>query len=577
MRPDTDARRREMTAQGLWNDLTVDHSFRALVERLQHREAVVDAPNRGEFLGGPARRLSFHDLDEEVNRACVVLHEQGLRAGDVVCVQLPNCVEQFILYLACARLGLVVSPVPVQYREHELEYILDTASSRAVVTFCPPGGYDHAGMFLRLKAAQPNLGPLFILDGEGEGLVSLSRAMGGVDAPARAFTDLLLDHVPAADDVFTICWTSGTESRPKGVPRTHNEWFSQGRVAVGLSRVVETERILNPFPLINMAGFATCFFTWLLTGCTVVQHQPFKLPVFVAQLREERIDHTVAPPAVLNAMLQNPVLVEGIDFGRLKRIGSGAAPLSPWMVGEFERRWGVNILNNYGSNEGGVLAGSEVDVPDTELRATCFPRTGIAGLRWQGAGLDWVQTRLVDTETEQEIDQPGVPGELRFAGPTVFGGYIGDPSLNDKAFDAHGFYRSGDVFEIAGDRRQYYRYLGRLKDIIIRGGMNISAEEIDALLLSHPKVVDAAAVGYPDASLGERVCAFVVLKPGDTMGLDELSRYLTEEKRVAIFKLPERLEVVTELPRNPVGKLLKRDLRQSLRTALGLADVEVSS
>ena len=564
MQPDTQLKQRLMRDQGLWGVDTVDSVFCALVQRWGDRETVVDAVNRAEFLEGSPRRLSFADLNAEVERACVVLSQQGLQPRDVVCVQLPNCVEQFVIYLACARLGLIVSPVPVQYREHELSYILQLVNASAVLTYCPPQGHDHVAMFQQLHASGVGPSRLWAIGGDGKHAIDWASAMAAVASPTSACAAACAGHQPMADDVFTICWTSGTEARPKGVPRTHNEWFAQGRLAIGLSRVESSDRILNPFPLINMAGFATAFFSWLLTGCTVVQHQPFKLPVFLQQLRDERINHTVAPPAILNAMLNNPALVEGIDFERLKRIGSGAAPLSPWMVGEFERRWGVSVLNNYGSNEGGVMASSEVDVPDAQMRAICFPRTGVAGLQWQGAGLDTVQTRLVDPVSEQDIEQAGIPGELRFAGPTVFGGYIGDPSLNERAFDDQGFYRSGDLFEIAGDRNQYYRYVGRLKDIIIRGGMNISAEEIDALLLSHPKVLDAAAVGYPDASMGERVCAFVVLKPGESLSLQELADFLKVEKKTAVFKLPERLEVVAELPRNPVGKLLKRELRQQL-------------
>ena len=570
MIPDAKAKQRLMTELGLWGKQTIDECFQELVRQFGDREAVVDASNRQEFLGSAPRRLNFQELGEEVARACAVLQGQGLKPGDVICMQLPNCVEQFVLYLACARLGLVVSPVPVQYREHELEHILSLASARAVVTFRTPDGYDHVGMFERLRSSTPSLDTLFVLEGPAVGnAVVLADAMRAAQLPAEIEGTPV--HLVDANDVFTICWTSGTEARPKGVPRTHNEWFAQGRIAAGLSRVGENHRILNPFPMINMAGFATCFFTWLLTGCTVVQHHPFKLPVFLEQLRTERIDHTVAPPAVLNAMLHNPALVEGIDFGRLNRIGSGAAPLSPWMVGEFERRWGVSILNNYGSNEGGVLAGSEIDVPDSAQRATSFPRTGVAGQCWQGAGLDAVQTRLVNPETGQDINQPGIAGELRFAGPTVFRGYLGDPSITEKAFDERGFYRTGDLFEIAGEQGQYYRYVGRLKDIIIRGGINISTEEIDALLLSHPKVADAAVVGYPDEALGERICAFIQLRPDQTLELQELSRFLIEEKKIAIFKLPERLELVKELPRNPVGKLLKRELRQTMQAVLGLS------
>lgn len=574
MKPDPKIKQRRMLELGLWGSQTVDQRFRELVLVLGDREAVVDAPNRPEFLGGTPRRLSFAELDEAVDRTCIVLRNQGLNAGDVICLQLPNCVEQFTLYLACARLGLIATPVSVQYREHELAYILDVTSAKAVVTYQAPGGHDHIAMFRQLRSEHPALQHLFSLEAGGEDYLGLANEVRAADLSPEARAQMVRSHTSDANDVFTIAWTSGTEARPKGVPRTHNEWFALGRVAVGLSRVGEEDRVLNPFPMINMAGLATCFFTWLLTGCTVVQHHPFKLPVFLSQLRDERIDHAVAPPAILNAMLHNPALVEGLDFKRLNRIGSGAAPLSPWMVSEFERRWSVSILNYYGSNEGGVLAGSEIDVPDTALRAVCFPRTGVAGLRWQGAGLNEVQTRLVDPDTEQDLELPGVPGELRFAGPTIFGGYIGDPDITDRAFDAQGFYRSGDLFEIAGDRGQYYRYIGRLKDIIIRGGMNISTEEIDALLLSHPKVADAAVVGYPDKALGERVCAFVQLKPDTNLTLDELSHFLIEDKKVAVFKLPERLEIVANLPRNPVGKLLKRELRKTLQTAAGAPETE---
>jgi acyl-CoA synthetase (AMP-forming)/AMP-acid ligase II len=171
----------------------------------------------------------------------------------------------------------------------------------------------------------------------------------------------------------------------------------------------------------------------------------------------------------------------------------------------------------------------------------------------------------VDVAIERDIDEPGIAGELRFAGPTVFDGYLNAPELTERAFDDQGYFRSGDVFEIAGDERQLYRFVGRLKDIIIRGGTNISPEEIEALLLAHPKIADASVVGYPDAALGERVCACVVPRPGQTLTLQEVTDYMRDERKVAVFKLPERLELLAELPRNPVGKVLKRKLREQLQ------------
>ena len=551
-----------MYAQGWWTSRTIDAQFHWLVDTYQHREAVVDAPNRSTFMGGAPQRLSFLELAHAVDHMAFVFRQQGLGKGDVLCVQLPNCVEQFAIYLACARLGVVLSPVPVQYRMHEMEYLLGLSKARAVITYACAGAFDHAGMFLELQSRFAHLSTVWVVGSPVAGTLALPSA----SESKKPWVGAADDRLPAvdADDVFTLCWTSGTEAMPKGVPRTHNEWFSQGRLAIGLSRITHEQRLLNPFPMINMAGLSVGFFSWLMTGCTLVQHQPFKLDIFLQQLREERIDHTVAPPAILNKWLQQPDLLEGIDFRRLQRIGSGGAPLSQWMVQEFESRYGVHILNNFGSNEGAVLASAELDVPDAAVRATCFPRPAA---HWQTEGLQTVTTRLVDPETECDIETPGHPGELRFAGPTVFSGYIGDPALNARAFDEQGFYRSGDLFEIAGDQAQYYRYVGRLKDIIIRGGINISGEEIDALLLAHHKVLDAAAIGYADPVMGEKICACVVLRPGVSTTLEELCAFMRDDKKVAVYKLPERLEIRTELPRNPVGKLLKRELRLELQAA----------
>ena len=175
-----------------------------------------------------------------------------------------------------------------------------------------------------------------------------------------------------------------------------------------------------------------------------------------------------------------------------------------------------------------------------------------------------MSTRLVDPDTGLDIDTPGTPGELRVRGPAIFPGYFRAPDMTARAFDSQGYYRTGDLFEIAGERRELYRFVGRLKDIIVRGGFNISSEELEALLLAHPKVREAAIVGYPDDNLGERVCAVVVPQAGATLELPELVAFLRTEKKVASYKLPEKLLLLDALPRNPVGKVLKRDLRTTV-------------
>ncbi|WP_322029403.1 class I adenylate-forming enzyme family protein [Paraburkholderia sp. J76] len=547
------------TARGWWGNQTLWEIFCQNVSRHPSREAVVDAPNRLDFTDGTPRRLTYADLADEADRHTSVLQAIGLRKDDVIVVQLPNGVEQFALYLACARLGIIVSPVPIQYREHELTYILGHVEARAIATSVRIGKHAHAEMMLKLKQSIPTVSHVLAY---GDAV-----PYGACDMHSLLALPAYLQRMEAtvcANDIFTICWTSGTEARPKGVPRSHNEWLVVAPNIIAAAQLKPGCRLLNPFPFVNMAGISTNFAGWALLGATVVQHQPFSLAIFLQQVRTERIQYTVAAPAVLNMLLQDTQLLDGIDFTTLCTLGSGSAPLSEWMVRSFHEKYGVQIVNYFGSNEGAALTGSAFDIPDPELRAKFFPRPGVSGYASSIPVPTKVETRLVDIDSETLITEPGVVGELRFRGPAIFSQYWRDPERTERAFDADGFYRSGDLFEIAGDSGQFYKYVGRAKDLVIRGGMNISPEEIESLIQSHPAVVEVAVVGYPDKTLGERVCAFVALREHATLTLPDLVDYLRTTHRIASFKLPERLLIVNALPRNPVGKILKRDLRSQL-------------
>ncbi|WP_342130791.1 class I adenylate-forming enzyme family protein [Hydrogenophaga sp. OTU3427] len=556
------------TAAGWWGEQTLWDLFARNLREQPQAEAVVDAANRADFARGAPRRLSWRALADEIDRFSLRLLDLGLRRDDLLLVQLPNGVEQYVVYLACARLGLVVSPVPIQYREHELDHILGLTQAVAVATFehigpvgLPGKGHDCAAMWRGLQARHPSLRQVMALDADTPD--AADQPLAGVQHTRLREAERAA--AVTANDVFTVCWTSGTEAAPKGVPRSHNEWLVVAPSIIEAGGLSPHARLLNPFPLINMAGFSTAFTAWLVLGATVVQHQPFNLPVFLQQLRDERIDYTVAPPAVLNMLLQNEDLLQGIDFQRLSRIGSGSAPLSDWMVRGFEDRHGVRIVNYFGSNEGAALSGSDVDIPDPALRAQFFPRAGVPGFDWRISTSRKIRTRLVDLDSGEDITAPGQAGELRFDGPTIFSGYFRAPELTARAFDEQGFYKTGDLFEIAGDQAQFYRYVGRSKDLVIRGGMNISSEEVENLLMACPGVREAAVVAVPDAVLGEKVCACVVAAPDCEVTLAGIKHFLQREKRVAVYKLPEHLLLLDALPRNPVGKVLKRELRVRAR------------
>ena len=554
------------TAKGWWGTATMYDLFRKRVAELGDTEAVIDPSNRSVIFGGEPRRLSWNALADEVTRMVAVLYALGLRKDDAVLVQLPNSVEQYVAYLACARLGIIVSPVPAQYREHEIRYVVSQSKAKAAICTARIGSFQHAQMMLGLQSQCDGLAHVLCF-GEAvpEGAIALDQALAECTdtASAQAYADSV---GITANDIFTLTWTSGTESNPKGVPRSANDWLIAGQSVVEAPALKAGQRSLNPFPMVNHAGIASAFSAWLQGGLTIVQHHPFDLKVFLEQIRTEVIEYTVAPPAILNMLLQQPQLLEGIRFDKLRCIGSGSAPLSEWMIGEFDKRYGVKVHNFFGSSEGMCMPGTDRDIPDPALRAAYFPRMGVEGFEWDASCSKNTQTRLVDPTTELEITAPGIPGEMRIKGPAVISEYWQAPEQTAKSFDAQGYYKTGDTFEIAGERNQFYKYSGRSKDLVIRGGMNISPDEIESLLQGHPKVREVSVVGWPDARLGELVCVCVVPKPGETVTLADLVGYLRDEKKVASFKLPERIMMVDELPRNPVGKVLKRNLREQIQT-----------
>jgi acyl-CoA synthetase (AMP-forming)/AMP-acid ligase II len=322
--------------------------------------------------------------------------------------------------------------------------------------------------------------------------------------------------------------------------------------------------MLSPFPLVNMAAIGGMLVPWLLVGGTLVLHQPLDLPTFLRQITTERVEYTVAPPVVLNALLLNPALLAGVDLSSLRKMGSGAAPLAPWMVKGWHEKHGIPVVNLFGSNEGASFLGDERDVPDPEERAVVFPRYGVPGLTWHVPAAAAMSTKLADPETGETITEAGRVGEMLIKGPAVFSGYYKRPDLNARAFDADGYFRTADLFAIDGAAQDRYRFVGRLGEMINRGGTKVSPEELELLLAQHPKVAEVAVVGVPDPRLGhDDIVVFAAPKPEQSITLAELLEFLRAQA-IAPYKMPRALEVLPKLPRNAVGKVLKRELKRSL-------------
>jgi len=559
MRTTPEQRIEDFTRRGWWGERTLVTLFDDALKSSPDHLALVDQFNRADFADGEPKRLTYRELSDIVDSVSATFYEHGLRQEDIAVVQLPNIAELPVVYLALARLGVVVSPVPVQYGPFELSKAQELLEPKAFITTSKFKGHnfakDHSGAF-------PDDCKIFSFgDKPPVGAIELSLTVvdGKDESKWATYTN---EIETSANDVFTICWTSGTTGQPKGVPRSHNLWISSATAAHDVADMRDGEALLNPFPLVNMAGISGFMYPWLMRAATLVLHHPLDLQVFLKQLQDEKVTYTIAPPAVLTMLLKKRELLDAIDLSSLRSIGSGSAPLSEWMVAGFQNDFGIGILNIFGSNEGMCLCSSVRDLPDPGDRAQYFPRFGVEGFEWSNRASSRIRTRLVDLQSGEVVSEPGAPGQLEIWGATVFDGYWQSPEANQEVFTEDGYFKTGDVFEVAGngDKAGFYKFVGRCKDIIVRGGVNISPDEVDNLLAGHPKVAEVAVVGYADEVMGERVGAAVVPKSGETVTLDELTDFLREQG-LAVFKLPEQLKCVDAIPYNAVGKVLRRELK----------------
>ncbi|MGA0734203.1 MAG: class I adenylate-forming enzyme family protein [Steroidobacteraceae bacterium] len=560
---------RDYRARGWWGDTRIHDMFDANAGAQPDRLAIIDAPNRADLVGTTSQRLTFAAVAALIDGYSLSFTRLGLGKDDVLITQLPNIAEYPAIYVAAMRLGIVVSPVPMQFRRHELEQIVRLTTAKAILTIDQLKGADQIGIALSLST---DLGK----EGISLQVLSLRSATATTRAPdgAIAFEAAPLDPVSTqelrtavaaadvnADDIATICWTSGTEGMPKGVPRSHNHWYAISFAHLRGAGIQPGEVLLNPFPLINMAAIGGCFMSWMHNGGTLVLHHPLDLPTYLKQIAIERPQYAIAPPALLNMLLKNEALLATVDLSSLRCIGSGSAPLDPEMIAGYHERFGIEICNNFGSNEGVSLISNAENAADPVHRARWFPRFGRDEVRWDPPPPVHIRTRIIDPDTGEEILTAGKPGELQITGPTVFDGYYRAPEVTAQSFTADGWFRTGDLFELCGDADdlRFYRFVGRLKQIIIRGGVKIAPEELDNLLSQMPSVLEGAVASYADPIMGEKICAVVVPKPGAEITLEGICQQF-RAAGLAMFKFPERMRIVTQLPRNSVGKVLRGEL-----------------
>ncbi|QJY51015.1 AMP-binding protein [Pseudonocardia broussonetiae] len=523
-----DGRTRRNTAAGYWTDDLVDDHLAAAAGRTPAAVAVVD---RG-------RHWTYAELDGAVNRFASALRGRGVGPGDVVSWLLPNRAEAIVVHLAAIRLGAVSNPIIPIYRHRETAFILAQAASTVVVVPRLFRGFDYPAMVDEIRAEVPALRTVVVVGaGPDEGrlrfedLLEEGRAEG-VDAPRTAA------------DIALLLYTSGTTSAPKGVLHSHWTLEHENRSMIEFFGLTAADVVFMPSPVGHIIGVLYGMQLPFMLGSTVVLLDVWEPGRALDLIQEHRCSFVVAATPFLHGLVHHPSLPER-DVSSLRVFACGGADVPPELVRAATTALGCTVSRGYGSTEHPTATSSNASDP-VEKRAQTDGRT-----------IGAAEVRL------------SPDGELEVRGPELFLGYL-DDALNADAFTGDGWFRTGDLARIDADG--YVQIVGRKKDIIIRGGENISAREIEDQLFEHPAVADVAVVSSPDPVLGERVCAVVVPAAGETVTLPAIVAWLTE-RRTTRQKLPERLILLDELPRNPSGKVQKFRLRELARASLTPTEV----
>ncbi|MFI8232138.1 class I adenylate-forming enzyme family protein [Streptomyces sp. NPDC085900] len=460
------------------------------------------------------RRLTFGELRTRAERVAAGLYDMGVRPGTVVAWQLPTRIETALLSFALARLGAVQTPVIPFYRDREVGFALRESKAEF---FAVPGtwrGFDHTEMARRLGAK-----------GVFEAYDDLPEGDPAVLPPPPA----------EGTSVRWIYWTSGTTSDPKGVLHTDRSLIAGGSCLAHALRLSADDVGSMAFPYAHIAG-PDYTVMLLLYGFPAVMFEQFALPGALEQYRGHKVTVAGGSTAFYSMFLAEQRKRPGVPvIPSLRLLAGGGAPKPPEVYHAVVREMGVQLTHGYGMTEVPMITMGDPEDSVENLATT------------EGRPPEGMEIRIVD-------------GEVRLRGEAVCQGYL-DPAQTAEAFDDEGFLRTGDLGFVTDSG--HLVLTGRLKDVIIRKGENISAKEIEDLLAAHPAVGDVAVIGLPDAERGERVCAVVEQRPGaPELTLEAVTSYLRAEG-LSVHKLPEQLEVVDALPRNDtLRKVLKYKLRE---------------
>ncbi|MFY9588600.1 MAG: AMP-binding protein [Actinomycetota bacterium] len=523
----------EYKARGLWGSRTFNDALEeGALQRWPDSLFVVASPTR------PAT-LTYREMHERGVHLAGALHALGLRKGDVLAMEMPNWMEACLLYHAATALGVVVTPIIHIYQAKEVEFILRQSGAKAFVVPDDWRGVDYTAMVSAIRPRLPELEHVIVV-GEKvpDGCISYA------DLEAKATTDFERPDI-SPDEPHILAYTSGTTSDPKGVVHSHNSLLAECRQTAACSGGDEHDVFLCPNPIGHIAGIFSALIAPFLYGYQKLVLMDGWDPKWALELiQEHKVTRTGGATFFAMTLVGAPEFND-FDTSSLQLFGLGGAGVPPSIVQQLHGL-GWKSSRSYGCTEHpSITMGTLTDPPEKCAFTDGRPQTD-------------VEIRLVDDDGKDVPD--GEEGEVLSRGPDQFLGYM-DPAMDAEAFDDDGWFRTGDIGRVDADG--YLVITDRKKDIIIRGGENISAREVEELLATHPKVQESAVTAIADQKYGERVCAFVKTRDDQPLSLEEVLAHF-KAQGVAKQKTPERIELVADFPRTLSGKIQKYLLRRQL-------------
>ncbi|HAW6323365.1 TPA: medium-chain fatty-acid--CoA ligase [Escherichia coli] len=535
-------RRAAYRQQGLWGDTSLADYWQQTARAMPDKIAVVD--NHG-------ASYTYSALNHAASCLANWMLAKGIESGDRIAFQLPGWCEFTVIYLACLKIGAVSVPLLPSWREAELVWVLNKCQAKM---FFAPTLFKQTrpvDLILPLQNQLPQLQQIVGVDKLAPATSSLSLSQ--IIADNTPLTTAITTH---GDELAAVLFTSGTEGLPKGVMLTHNNILASERAYCARLNLTWQDVFMMPAPLGHATGFLHGVTAPFLIGARSVLLDIFTPDACLALLEQQRCTCMLgATPFVYD--LLNLLEKQPADLSALRFFLCGGTTIPKKVARECQQR-GIKLLSVYGSTESSPHAVVNLDDPLSRFMHT------------DGYAAAGVEIKVVDDA--RKTLPPGCEGEEASRGPNVFMGYFDEPELTARALDEEGWYYSGDLCRM--DEAGYIKITGRKKDIIVRGGENISSREVEDILLQHPKIHDACVVAMPDERLGERSCAYVVLKaPHHSLSLEEVVAFFSR-KRVAKYKYPEHIVVIEKLPRTASGKIQKFLLRKDIVQRLEQSCVE---